>query len=60
MRPLLVFDMRRRRAAALQESRALRLLFQAHGYLPVCAPLADWPHTVTPWDIKRSRDEDAA
>jgi hypothetical protein len=55
-----VFDMRRRRVAALQESRALRLLFQAHGYLPVCAPLADWPHTVTPWDVTRARDEAAA
>jgi hypothetical protein len=44
VRPSVVFDMRRRRVAALQESRALRLLFQAHGRLPVCAPLADWPH----------------
>jgi hypothetical protein len=32
-----------RRTLAQQESRALRHLHRAHGRIPRCAPLRDWP-----------------
>jgi hypothetical protein len=31
-----------RRRVALQESRALRLLYRAKGFLPACKPTHDW------------------